>query len=155
MSYDLPNEPMLACWYSSILMDLHLETHLYLYANNDMYIWNKENCTRNHYAKVRTSLPHRQSKLFHWPHNYIFINYTILRTGEIRADIHFSYPYPRGKSAPALATHRKHVATLEPTICETRIPAGRMLAIFRKSSTQSHFNNKQTYKSKPTNKIVS
>ena len=41
-------------------MDLHFETHLFLQANNEMYMWNQVNCTKNHYANVGTSSPYNQ-----------------------------------------------------------------------------------------------
>ena len=62
MSYDFPNEAVLTCRRtdSSTLMDLHFETYLYLQANNDMYMWNQVNCTKNHYGKVGASSPYKQ-----------------------------------------------------------------------------------------------
>jgi hypothetical protein len=62
MSYDLPNEALSGCRWteSSTLMDLHFETHLYLYSNNDMYMWNQVNCTQNYYVNVGTSAPYNQ-----------------------------------------------------------------------------------------------
>ena len=41
-------------------MNLHVETYLYLHSNNDMYMWNQVNCTKNHYANVGTSSPYKQ-----------------------------------------------------------------------------------------------
>jgi hypothetical protein len=35
-------------------------THLYLEANNGMYMWNHVNCIRNHYVNVRTKSPYNQ-----------------------------------------------------------------------------------------------
>jgi hypothetical protein len=62
MSYGLPNEALSGCWWieSSTLMDLHFETYLYLHSNNDMYIWNQVNYTKNHCANVGTSSPYHQ-----------------------------------------------------------------------------------------------
>ena len=44
----------------STLMDLHFETHLYLQANSDTYMWNQVSYTKNHYAKVGMSSPYNQ-----------------------------------------------------------------------------------------------
>jgi len=35
-------------------------THLYLQANNDMYIWNQVNYIRNHYANLGMNSPYYQ-----------------------------------------------------------------------------------------------
>ena len=62
MSYGLPTEVLSGCQWteSSTLMDLHFETDLYIQANNDLYMWNQVNCTKNHYANVGTSSPYKQ-----------------------------------------------------------------------------------------------
>jgi hypothetical protein len=62
MSYGLPNEALLGCRWTdgSTLMNLHIETHLYLHSNNDMYMWNQVNYTKNHCANVGTSSPYNQ-----------------------------------------------------------------------------------------------
>jgi hypothetical protein len=76
MSYGVPNEALSGCrrTESSTLMNLHIETHLYLHSNNDMYMWNQVNCTKNHYANVGTSSPYKQWSypMVSCPHHHIY-----------------------------------------------------------------------------------
>jgi hypothetical protein len=80
MSYGLPNEALSGCrrTESSTLMNLHIETHLYLHSNNDMYMWNQVNCTKNHYANVGTSSPYKQwlYPMVSCPHHVVLWDHT-------------------------------------------------------------------------------
>ena len=42
------------------MMTLHIETHLYLQANNSMYMWNQVNYTKNYYTNIVVSSPYNQ-----------------------------------------------------------------------------------------------
>ena len=60
MSYGLPNEAPSGYrrTESSTLMNLHVETYLYLHSNSDMYMWNQVNYNQSHYANIGTSAPY-------------------------------------------------------------------------------------------------
>ena len=54
-------------------MYLHFETYLYRQANNDMYMWNQVNCTKNHYANIGMKSPYNQWSYpkVSYPHQWI------------------------------------------------------------------------------------